>query len=120
MVVVEKDPTKYVDGDVDDVVDLNADIPWKTNDVDVEENSIDMEEVKIALESSRTLSFCERMKRLSPHRLPLKERMKDRTISYVDLLLPNPLPSRMDNEWKPRASRRLARQKSSFENEMGY
>ena len=100
-------------GDVDDVVDLSADIPWKTNDVDVEKNSINMEEVKKAVESSRTLSFCERMKRLSLHCLLLKERMKDRTISYVDLLRPNPLPSRMDDEQKQRAFRRLARRKSS-------
>ena len=111
--VVEKDPTKCVGGDADDVVDLSADIPWKTNDVDVEENSINMEEVKIAVESSRALSFRERMKRLSPHCLPLKERMKDRTISYVDLLWPDPLPSRMDDVRMPRASRRLAQWKSS-------
>ena len=45
MDVVKKDLTKCVDGDVDDVFDLSADIPWKTNDVDVEENSIHMEEV---------------------------------------------------------------------------
>ena len=111
MYVVEKDPTKCMDGDADDVVDLSADIPWKTNDVDVEENSIDMEEVKTAVESSRTLSFCKRMKRLSLHCLSLKEQMKDQTISYVDLLHPYPLPSRMDDERKPRASRSLARRK---------
>ena len=54
--------------------------------MDVEENSIDMVEVKLAVESSRTLSFCKRIKRLSMHRLLLKERMKDQMISYVDLL----------------------------------
>ena len=79
----------------------------------MEENSIDMEEVKIAVESSRTLSFHERMKRLSSHRLPLKEWIKDRTISYVDLLRSDPLLSRMDDERKTQASRRLARRKSS-------
>ena len=108
MDVVEKDPTKCVDRNADDVVDLSADIPWKTNDVDAEENSIDMEEVKIAVESSRILSFHKKIKRLSPHCLLLKERMKDQMISYVDLLRPDPLPSRMDNKRKPQASRRLA------------
>ena len=49
MDVVEKDQTKCVSKNADDVIDLSADIPWKTNDVDVEENSIDMEEVKIAM-----------------------------------------------------------------------
>ena len=81
MDVVEKDPTKCVGGDADDVVDLSADILRKTNDMDVEENSIDMEEVKIAMESSRTLLFCERMKGLLLHCLSLNERMKDQTIS---------------------------------------
>ena len=55
--VVEKDPTKCLGGDADDMVDLSADIPWKMNDVDVEENSINKEKVKIAVESSKTLSF---------------------------------------------------------------
>ena len=85
----------------------------KINDVDNDDNSEDVEEVNIVVESSKTLSFHEKMKRLSPHRLPLKERMKDRTISYVDLLQPDPLPPRTDDEWKPQSSRRLARRKSS-------
>ena len=50
------------------------------------DNLIDVEEVNIAMESSKTLSFRERMKRLLPHCLPLKEWMKDQMISYVDLL----------------------------------
>ena len=49
-------------------------------------NLIDVEEINIAVESSKTLSLSERMKRLSPHCLPLKEWMKDQMISYVDLL----------------------------------
>ena len=60
MDVVEKDPIKCMGGDANDMVDLNADIPWKTNDVDVGENSIDMEEIKIAMESSRTFFFVRR------------------------------------------------------------
>ena len=68
--------------------------------MDVEENSINIEEVKIAVESSRTI-FSREDERLSPHCLLLNERMKDRTICYVDLLWPDPLPSRMDDERKP-------------------
>ena len=111
--VVQKDSRNCVDRDADDVVDLNVDIPWKINDVDSDNNSEDVEEVNIAVESSKTLSFRERMRRLSPHPLPLKERMKERTISYVDLLRPDRLPPRTDDEWKPQSSRRLARRKSS-------
>ena len=44
-------------------------------------------------ESSRSLTFHERMKRLSPHCCPLKDRMKDKIVSYVDLLRPGPPPS---------------------------
>ena len=111
--VVQKDSTNCVDRDANDAVDLSADIPWKINDVDSDDNSDDVEEVNIAMESSKTLSFRERMKRLLPHRLPLKEQMKDQTISYVDLLRSDPLPPRTNNEWKPQSSRRLARWKSS-------
>ena len=111
--VVQKDSRNCVDRDADDAVDLSADIPWKINDVDSDDNSEDVEEVNIAVESSKTLSFHERMRRLSPHRPPLKERMKDRTISYVDLFRPNPLPRRTDDEWKLQSSRRLAQRKSS-------
>ena len=111
--VLQKDSTNCMDRDADDAVDLSADIPWKINDMDSDDNSDDVEEVNIKVESSKTLSILERMKRLSPHRLPLKEWMKDQTISYVDLLRSDPLPPRMDDKWKPQSSRRLARWKSS-------
>ena len=65
---------------------------------------------------TKDLSFHERMKRLSPHRLPLKERMKDRTISYVDLFRPDPLPTRLEQDPMPRVSRRLALQRMKSEN----
>ena len=42
------------------------------------------------------LSFYERIKRLSPHWLPLKERIKDQIISYVDLFCPDPLSTRLE------------------------
>jgi hypothetical protein len=77
-----------------------------------EDKSIDTEqEVKVVGESSRSLSFRERMKGLSPHRRPLKDRMRDKTVSYVDLLRPGPPPSRRDDEKKSEASRRLATRK---------
>ena len=58
-------------------------------------------------ESSRSLSFCERMRGLWPYRRPLKDRMRDKTVSYVDLLRPGPPPSRRGDE----TSRRLAKRK---------
>jgi hypothetical protein len=44
---------------------------------------------------------------LSPHRRPLKERMRDKTVSYFDLLRPDPPPSRRDDKKKSEACRRL-------------
>ena len=67
-------------------------------------------------ELTKDLSFHERMKRLSPHQLPLKERMKDRTISYVDLLHPDPLSTRLEQDPMCQVSRRLALQKMNSEN----
>jgi len=97
---VEKDLTKCMGGDPNDVIDLSADILRKPDDVDVEDNLIDIEEVKVAGESSKTLPIRKKMRGLSPHRLPLKERIKDRTISYVDLLRLNHLP-KIDPRRKP-------------------
>ena len=100
-----------------DAVDLSSDIPWMLTKTDDDEESNDMEQgTKPMAELTEDLSFRERMKRLSPHRLPLKERMKDRTISYVDLLRPNPLPTRLEQDPMPRVSRRLALQKMKSEN----
>ena len=61
----------------------------------------------------RSLSFCKRMKGLLPHCRSLKERMRDKTVSYVDLLRPGPPSSRRDDEKKSEASRRLVIQKYS-------
>ena len=98
-------------------VDLSSDIPWTITETDDEEESNYVEqEAEPMAEATKVLSFRERMKRLSPHRLPLKERMKDRTISYVDLLRPNPLPTRVEDSI-PRVFRRLVLQKKKSENE---
>ena len=43
--------------------------------------------------------------------------MKDRTISYVDLLRPDPLLARLEENFMPRISRRLALQKMKSKEE---
>ena len=97
---------------VEDVIDLSVDFAWTSIEMDDEEESNGEEqEVEDVADLPRTLSFCEKMKRLSPHCLPLKERMKDCTISYVDLLCPDPLPPRSKDDLVPRGSRRLPQQK---------
>ena len=93
---------------VEDVIDLRADIVWTQIEMDGEEESNgEDEEVKDVADPSRALSFCEKMKRLSPHRLPLKERMKDCTISYVDLLRSDPLPRRDNDDPVQQGCRKL-------------
>ena len=85
-----------------DAIDLSTDIPWTIIEMDDEEESNDMEQgTESMAELTKVLSFYERMKRLSPHWLPLKERMKDQTISYVDLLRPDPLPARFEEDPMP-------------------
>ena len=77
--------------------------------MDGEEESNDKEhKVKDVVDPLKTLSFRERMKKLSPHCLPLKERVKDQLISNVDLLRLDPYPARSDKDLVPRESRRLA------------
>ena len=79
-----------------DATDLSLDIPWPLTETDDDEESNDVEQgTKPMAELTEDLSFHERMKRLSPHRLPLKERMKDQTINYVNLLRPDLLPARL-------------------------
>ena len=60
--VNEKDETKCMNSEANDAVDLN------------EDKSIDTEhEVKVVGESSRSSSFRDRMRGLSPHRRSLKD-----------------------------------------------
>ena len=88
---------------VDNVIGLSANIAKTPIEMDGEEESNDEEqEVKVVAEPLRTLLFCEKIKKLFSHCLPLKEHMKDRTISYVD-----PLPPRLDEYQVPRGCRRL-------------
>lgn len=117
--VREKQPVSRVESEDEDVVDLTADKePWKANASDGEDNTKKAEDgVKDGEASSRTLSFRERVRRLSPHRLPLKERMKDPTIGYMDLLRPD--PPREANEYKPRPSRITGRRLSPVRDSRG-
>jgi hypothetical protein len=67
--------------DVNENFDLNEDKTTNRKD-----------KVKVVGEYSRSLSFCKRMRGLSPHCRPLKDRMRDETISYIDLLRLGPPP----------------------------
>ena len=70
-----------------------------------EDKSIDTEqEVKVVGKSLRSMSFRDRMRGLSPHRPPLKDQMKDKTILYVDLLRSSPPPSAKDDETPTRVT----------------
>ena len=101
-----------------DAGNLSLDILWMITEMDNDEESKDVEQgTEPMAELTKVLSFCERMKRLSPHRLSLKERMKDRTISYVDLLHLDPHPARLEEDPMLQISRRLALQKMKSENE---
>lgn len=115
----EKQYVSCVHSEEDDIVDLTADKePWQANGKYGEESPKNEEEgVKEDEESLGTLSFRERMRRLSPHRLPLKERMKDPTIRYVDLLRPDPRPSTI--EYNPRPSRITGRRLSPVRDTRG-
>ena len=101
----EKVPKKLeatIECDMFEVVDLSKDIPWAITEVDDEEESNDMEqEAEPKVEIPKVLLSCERMKRLPPHRLLLKEWMKDQTISYVDLLRPDLFLARLEEKPVP-------------------
>ena len=99
-------------------IDLSLDIPLTITEMDNEEESKDVEQrTELMAELTKALSFFERMKRLSPHQLPLKERMKDRTISYVDFLHLDPLLAKLEEDSMPRVSRRLALRKMKSKEE---
>jgi hypothetical protein len=99
----------------EDVVAREVDAVEEREEVEDEDNTVDkQEEVTEAVDSSQPLSFCESMRGLSPHPLPLGERMKDRTISYVDLLRPNLVSTPKSNgEHAASASRSWGRRRRS-------
>ena len=99
---------------MEDVIDLSTDIIWTPIEMDADEESNEKKlKVKDVVDRPRTLSFCEKMTKLLPHCLPLKESIKDRSISYVDLLPLDPYPTRLDEDPVPRVSRRLTSRKSN-------
>ena len=108
-----------VECDMFKAIDLSKNIPWTITKVDDEEESNGMEqEAEPKVEISKVLLFCKRMKRLSPHRLPLKKRMKDQTISYVDLLCPDFLPTRLEEDHVPQVCRRLESRRVKSKDDM--
>ena len=71
----------------------HADVLEKDVDLNKDKSKKTEQEVKIVCESSKSLLFREMMRGLSPHRCPLKDRMRDKTISYIDLFRPGLPPS---------------------------
>ena len=78
------------------------DVPEKDADLDEDKSNETEQEVKVEGESSKSLSFRERMRGLSPHHRPLKDRMRDKTVSYMDLLRPGPPPSESSKKYAKR------------------
>jgi len=64
----------------------HADVPEKDVHLDEDKLNETEQEVKVVGKSSKSLSLREMMRGLSPHCRPLKDRMKDITISYIDFL----------------------------------
>jgi hypothetical protein len=77
-------------------------VPEKDVDLDEDNSNETEEEVKVDGESSKSISFRERMRALPPHHLPLKDRKKDKTVSYIDLLRPDPPPSESSKKYAKR------------------
>ena len=70
-------------------------------DIDLDEdNSKETEhEVNVEGECSKSLSLRQRMRALPPHHLPLKDRIRDKTISNRDLLRPVPPPLELSKQY---------------------
>jgi hypothetical protein len=65
-------------------------VPEKDADLDEDKSNKTKEEVKVEGESSKPILFRKWMRALLPYHLPFKDRKKDKTISYMDLLRPGP------------------------------
>ena len=68
------------------------DVPEQDADLEEDNSKETKQEVRVEGECSKLLSLRQRMRAL-PHHLPLKYRIKDKTIPYRDLLRPGPPPS---------------------------
>ena len=74
------------------------------NDDKTTNNEVDEKEV---VESSKFLSFRERLRGLPPYSLTLNDRLKNKMVPYIDLFRPDPPPSRRDDD----TSRKMIKQK---------
>lgn len=79
----------------------------KNVDLNEDKTTNNKDKLNVVDKSLRSLLFRERMRVLSPHCRPLKDRMMDKTLSYIDLLRLGPPPSRKNIE----TSKRLEKQK---------
>ena len=64
----------------------HTDVAEKDVDLDEDKSNEIEQEVKVEGKSSKSFSFCERIRELSPYRRPLNDRMRDKTMSYMNLL----------------------------------
>ena len=80
----------------------HEDVSEKDADLDKDKSNETEQEVKVKGEFSKSLSFWERMQGLSPHPRPLKDRMRDKTFSYMDLLRPGPPLSESSKKYAKR------------------
>ena len=61
-------------------------MPEKDADLDNDKSNETDQDVKVESESLKSLSFCQRMRALSPHHFPLKNQMRGKIVIYMDLL----------------------------------
>lgn len=93
--MVERDYDVNESADVNEHVDLNEDkTTTRKNDV------------KVVSKSLRSLSFCEKMRRLLPHRCPLNNCMRDKMSLFIGLFRPGTPPSKRDNETSRQSANR--------------
>jgi hypothetical protein len=78
------------------------DVSKKDANLDEDKSNETKQEVKVVDKSSKSLLFCKRMRGLLPHHCPLKDRMKDKMVSYIDLLRPGPPPSESSKKFAKR------------------
>jgi hypothetical protein len=81
---------------------MQEDVHEKDADLDEDKSNETEEEVKVEGKSSKSISFHEQMKALPPHHLPLKDRKRDKTVSYMNLLRSGPPPSDSSNKYAKR------------------
>jgi hypothetical protein len=75
------------------------DVPEKDAHLNEDKSNETKQKVKVEGESLKSLSLKKKMRGLSPHRRPLKDRMRDKTIFYMDLLRPGPPPSESSKKY---------------------